>query len=318
MFVIKLKNQNGAALLSTVFFLILLGMIGMSLVTMLVADSRLGMLNSEARKAFYAAHSGLEYGIKTVFVTDPTSLSDWSETVDTGDGTTCEVSAEFLSNNRVRIRAEGHSARFAERLEKVINYIDISEYAVYTSGNVQNVVAHEWPPSSIFSIPNNPALVYQNAPVMPVFDPDELRENSKPNGYKSGDYTVTSIFNFPPKRTIFVEGNLTFDSWSWLNWGHFTVMGDVVANGPWLPFSTVYGTVYQPNAGSQFTSPPSLLRRSFIGGVILNGSITGNNWILGSSNLFVFHYRPVIINFMRYSLNGGPMVIENSRWDNLN
>ncbi|RMH82495.1 MAG: hypothetical protein D6681_17265 [Calditrichaeota bacterium] len=74
------------------------------------------------RKAFYAAQSGLEYGIGRFLRSDPAQLSDWSETVDTGDSTTCEVIARLLPGNRVLIQATGHVEAYSRSLQVQIQY----------------------------------------------------------------------------------------------------------------------------------------------------------------------------------------------------
>lgn len=321
MFAIDFKSEKGGALFASVFFLILLGMMGISLITMTLSDQKMNTVEGKERQAFYATQAGIEYGMRRIFEADPSSFSDWSETVQVGNGLSCEVSAQFLSGNRFRIQVSGSNSIASKRLEKEIEYIDVSDYAIYTSGTVTTTIASPWPPHSIFFIQHHPELVYQHATIMPIFDLDELRDMSKPNGYHDGDFTVSSVFNFPPNHLTFVEGNLTFAHWNWFGWGNFVTMGNVSIKSAWLPLSTTFGTVYQPVAGKTLISQKSFFRRSFIGGIITNGDI------IGSSNgahfpywgkLTVFHHRNTIVNFMRLSLNGGPLLINRSRWTNLN
>jgi len=317
-FICEIKREEGSALIAVVFLMMLIAMMSVTMLTITVSDTRMGMLHAEQRRAFYAAQSGLEYGIKRVLLSDPTHLYDWMEEIDTGNETTCKVRVEFLSHNRFRVTAKGRSSKFVKKLSQTLTYIDVSKYAIYTTGNVSRVVAHPWPPSSIFFIPHYPSLVYTNAPVMPKFDLDELRNLSLPNGYHSGNYVVGSVFHFPPNKFVFVEKNLTFQHWNWFGWGHFVARGRVKFKSAWLPFSATFGTIYQPTPGKRLTSQISLLRRSLIGGVITNGNIQGAPWLFGSSNLYIFHHRNTMIKFLRHSVNESPLVFTDSRWENMN
>ncbi len=317
-FTYAIKNQEGSALIAVVFLLMLIAMMSITMLTITVSDTRMGMLRAEQVRAFYAAQSGLEYGIKRVLLSAPDQLHGWSEEINTGNGTTCKVQVVFLGNNRFQVRANGYSQKFVKKLSQTLSYIDVSRYAIYTTGNVSRVVAHPWPPHGFFFISHYPSLVYAHAPVMPKFDLDELRQLSLPNGYHSGNYVVNSIFHFPPNKFVFVERNLTFQHWNWFGWGHFVARGWVKFKSPWLPFSATFGTVYQPTPGKRLTSQISLFRRSLIGGVISNGNVRGAPWLFGSSNLYVFHHRNTMIRFLRHSVNESPLVFRQSRWENLN
>ena len=313
----RLKKQDGAALLSVMLFLIMLGMLGLSMATLVVSDAQVETLRADKLRAFYAAHSGLEYGIKRFLTSNVRHLRNWREQVDTGGGTYCVVSAYLESSTKVRIEALGYAGKTMSKLQKNIEFIDVSRYAVYATGKVEYTVAKEWP---FFFHHHSAGLIYENAPVMPIFDLDELRQLAKPNRYYPGDLVVNHFFNFSPRRITFVEGNIYFVSWNWFNFGHFVSMGDVIFQSAWLPFSTTFGTVLQPTRGKQFVSKKSIFNRSFVGGIITNGNV------IGSSNgakfpyagkLVVFHHRNTILHLMRYSVNGGPLVIAKSRWDQI-
>ncbi len=314
MFGINLKNEHGGALLSTLFVLLIIGMIAMSAVTMIVADSKNEILAAEERQAFYAAQSGLEYGIKRVMISDETNLSNWSETIPTGNGTVCTVTAQFINDSTVTIQAVGKTTRFVKRLQKTINFIDVSRYAIYARGRVRYTLTNTWP--RIFS--HNPGLIRQNAPVMPIFDLDELRNLARPNRYYRNNLVIRWFFTFSPRRITFVEKNLRFSAWSWGTFGHFVVMGNVTQQSGWIPFVPISATVYQPVAGKVFRK--SGWAPFFYGGIITNGDVIGGNrWtFFYLRNLHVFHNRNTIRRFMDYSINGGSLLIHRSRWENLN
>ncbi len=307
---INLQDERGAALLASVFFIMLLGMIGLSLVTLTVADSQSEVISSGERQAFYAAYSGLEYGIKRV-LTDA-SYYDWSETVETGGDLYSDVSVEFLGENLVRVRSNGHSSKFVKRLERTIDYIDVSQYAVYASGDVDYTFTNVWP--NLLS--NNTSLVYQHAPVMPIFDLDELRNLALPSRYYSGNLNILFSFTPQPNMMTFVEGHmhilaniLTANE----DYGYFTVMGDVHQN-----ISGVTAVIYQPVAGKTYRQ--TLLGVYLAGGLITNGDVIGGSkWtLLYLNNLHVFYNQAKLRDFLHYSINGGPLVIRRNRWTNLN
>lgn len=311
MFVIKPKSENGIILLSLLFFLVFLAIMGTAVITVTLAESRAQSLYREERSVFYAAQSGLEYGIKKFLVSDVTNLTDWTETVDMGGGMSCDVEMEILGNNEVQISVSGGYGEYQKQLQTTINYIDVSEYAVYAGGEVEHVV----------TAPAN--LIYKNASLMPIFDMDELRSISKPFGYYSGNLTLTSWFYFPGNEMIFVEGDLTFSTFLvWFGSGHFTVMGNTYLNGLTAALLNPI-TIYQPDPNSTIVAERSItiIGRNLVGGIITEGNVLGSDdfeWPFFAGQLRVWHDRRKIISFMSSSLNGGSILIEKTAWKNLN
>ncbi|MFZ0388920.1 MAG: pilus assembly PilX N-terminal domain-containing protein [Calditrichia bacterium] len=308
---INWKNQNGGALLISVFFLLILGMLVLSLVTLTVSDSSIGALSGSERQAFYAAQSGLEYGMKAVLQQDTEETGNWSETIDTGDNTTCEVSAFFYEDS-LRLLAQGHSSKFVKRLERKFSYIDVSDYAVYSADKVENVITL---PDS-FSAPTS-SLIMSNAPVMPHFDIDYLRTLSKPNRYYTKHYTLSSVFSFGASRLAFFEKDLTFDSWNLNMDGYFVSMGKMHhKTKDWYNLKIFFNTVYYlPEAKKEFKKTGQGI---FVttGGIISEGRVSGGPKI--SECVWVIHNRKIIRDFMQYSINGGPLLMRSHRWQNLN
>jgi len=74
MFAIDLKSEKGGALFASVFFLILLGMMGISLITITLSDQKMNTIEGKERQAFYATQAGIEYGMRRVFETNPSSF----------------------------------------------------------------------------------------------------------------------------------------------------------------------------------------------------------------------------------------------------
>jgi hypothetical protein len=231
---------------------------------------------------------------------------------------TADVEMQIVGSDKVQISVDGGSGQFKKQLGATITYIDVSEYAVYTAGQVQHVITKK----DLFG-PNYPSLTYQNAPVMPIFDLDELRNTSQPFGYYKGDLTINSGFDFPANRMVFVEGDLTFHNIGWYHEGHFTALGNTLLNSSVAQALAYAVTIYQPNPNSNFEAERSvtLLGRNIWGGIIAAGNINGSTgysfpWWMGE--LRVIYKRATIISFMNNSLNGGPLIIEKTKWENFN
>jgi hypothetical protein len=316
------ENEKGAALLSILLFIILMGMMSASLAILVVSETRVTGLNADERRAFYAAHSGLEYGIRRIMEYPGTAgnslsnLNNSSENLDTGSGTSCTVSFNVISTDSVIINAIGRSQRYKKRLQHQLKLIDVSQYAIYTTGTVDN---YTYCARYLFSS-HDPSLLYQNATIMPLFDLESLRNQARPSNYYNGNLSLSGYVTLSPWNSIFTEGDLTLTSWNWLNISaSFIVRGDIYFNSAWLPFATNFGVVYQPEAGRNFTCSSSFLGRSVIGGIISNGNIIGSDnyhWLLRPGKLNVFYYPITIRSFMINSVNGGPLLIKKSLWRN--
>lgn len=61
-----LKNQEGFALVSAIFILVVLGVMGVFMLTMSGVQSRTAIFGIRGAQAYHAAHCGIEWGIYTV------------------------------------------------------------------------------------------------------------------------------------------------------------------------------------------------------------------------------------------------------------
>ncbi len=303
------RDQKGSALLSTLMFIIFIGIISASVVTLVVSDSRMLLLNIGERRAFYAAISGLEYATRAINEyaaanTSINSLHNYTETVSTGDGSTCEIILSVIGTDSVLIDAKGISATNSKRLQKGYNFIDVSKYAVYSAGSVTNV--RTVPAGSIV----------QNATIMPFFDMNALRDLSNPTNYYSGNLTVNGPFSVT-RPLAFVEGDLSLQALNFLTIGNFTSMGSISLQ-PWL-FNFSRAIFYQPTSGQNLTCSMPVIFGYFIdGGIISNGNVTGYNkpwWAFWILNFSVTHDRDVINSLLQYTVNGGPLIYTSYRTD---
>lgn len=237
-----IKSQRGSLLFTFTAMVMFIGVFGVTIATLTVAENRMQIVNSEGQKGFYAAQSGLEYGIKRILAGD--TLNNWTENnLDSGDGMTSDVEVTLLGTDSLLIRAFGKSSYNAKTLETTVILNDASKYAVYGEDSIEVVVTRDSLPG-----PDNPNLRYQFAPVMPEFDVNELRAIAQNNGYYySNDLIVDASFSPPSGTIVFVEGELKFVEGNWENEIHFVSMGDVVLSSSFQNSPNMYMSIYQAN-----------------------------------------------------------------------
>ncbi|MBD3223586.1 MAG: hypothetical protein GF313_02585 [Caldithrix sp.] len=302
----KIKNECGFALLNTLLFMFFLGLMGITLATIVIADKRMQVVTVSERQAFYAAQSGIEYAVKGIIEyalnnSNMNGLSNYTETVNTGNGSTCDIHLSVTASDELTITASGKTDNNAVTSTKTITYIDVSNYAIYTTGEARRMR----------TIPSG--SVMENAQYLPRFDLAELRDLARPTQYYTGNLNLNAPFTFTRDIT-FVERNLIFGTYNWYNQGTYVVRGNVNIQTSWLPMGTTVGCIFQPESGAQFTSQWNFLWRSLRGGIISNGDLLGTTiWWLGY-RFTVVHDRDRINDLMQYSVNGGPLIITDSEW----
>ena len=148
---------------------------------------------------------------------------------------------------------------------------------------------------------------------MPVFDLDVLRNRAKPTQYFTGNLNINSVFSFT-NDIVFVEKNLKFGRFNWANFGNYVVGGKTQIKFSWLPLGFTYGNVYQFTPGKKFQCQWQWLWREINGGLIINGPVFGTSKPSRWFKFAVRHNRNRINSLMQYSVNGGPLVINNSSW----
>ncbi|GAB4333786.1 MAG: hypothetical protein Kow0037_12130 [Calditrichia bacterium] len=317
---INWREEKGSTLINVVFLIIIFGIIGVNLTQMVLSDVKVSRVQAERSRAFYAAHAGVEYGIRRVLSTLPENFSNWSETLTLGSNLEVKVNVTFTGSKEAKIIAIGKVGNAAHRQEKNIDCIDVSDYAIYAAGEVVNTAVHTSFTSNGWE-EHHPELIYQKAKVFPIFDLEYLKNISI---YHSGNYTLPWWFDFGNPNLEYIEGNLTVPFLSFVNSGHFIVGGDVHQVGGLVLPHLLRGTLYQPNSGTKYYRS-SGNRPSVLGGIITAGDVIGGKDFQITTGLFgiklywwknlhVVHNRTFIRNFMEYSVNEGPLLIEKSRW----
>lgn len=303
-----IQDERGTALLVTLIFIFSLGIIVMSLAALVTADARVEILNAGERRAFYAAQSGIDYAMRSINEyaannSNINSLDNYSEDLDTGNNTHSLIHFDVIGTDSVKIQATGYSQNYAKVIQKRIRFIDVASYAIYTKGKANY-------------IRSNPAgLIMANATHMPFFDLDDLRDLAKPNQYYSGNLTLNSVFSFN-REVLFVEGNLTFGRFNWINKGIFVAGKDVLIKSSILPFGTTVGAILQLDEKKDFLCQWQFLWRTLNGGLIAHGDVTGTSNHQRPFRFTVIHNRSRINNLLRHTVNGGPLIFTTSTWDN--
>ena len=303
----QLKNESGMMLLNILFFILFLGIMGASITTMVIADFKMQSVNLARPRALYAAESGVEYALRgameyAVANSSLGGLHGYNETIDTGNGTEAEITLSIIGSDSLLITSIGRTANFSQTINKGINYIDVSNYAIYASGSIRKVAV-------------SGGVTRANATHMPKFDLEELRNRARPLHYFPGNLTINSPFTFV-NDIAFVENNLMVKNYKFIFLsgmiGTFVAGRNIKLNSTLLSFYN--GMFYQPNPGS-FKALGGYRLYYIDGGLIVNGNVSGVSYFFNIlKNLLVHHNRTRINSFMQYSVNGGPLVVFNSRW----
>jgi len=307
-------DQRGFALLNTLIFLILMGMMAISMVTIVLADKKIHAFNLNDRQAFYAAQSGIEYAMRAVSVhaagmnsnsATITSLHGHTETLILGNGAACDIQLNFTGTTQFEILATGSTENRTKRLRKTVNYIDVATYGIYVAGSA----------SLISTSPSGKIL--QSAAFMPRFDLDVLRDLARPAHYYSGNLTVNSVFAIS-RDVVFAEGDITFGTFNWINNGNWVAGDDMTINSNFLPLGVTNGTMYLPNPGGNFLCKFQILGRYLIGGLIANGNAVGSSVAFWPFRFLVIYDRENINDLLQHSVNGGPIIYTGSTWEMIN
>ncbi len=247
----NLRSQKGNMTTTVVGVIMMLATLGVILATLSSSDSTLQLFQQEEQRAFYAAQSGLEYGLKRYLASDDVNEFTLND-LNIGGGVTADIRLTE-KNGRVIITATGKTQKAVKKVQTVISGADsnyIPDYAVFSDSPVSNVV-------TVDSIKGkqNPALLYQNAPTLPKFDLGELKKLSKTTRkdgksyYYDGDLTVDESFNPPPNTIVYAEGKITFKKGKWDGAVYFVANGDAAFADSWKNSDDdVKMVLYLPNS----------------------------------------------------------------------
>ncbi len=297
-------------MLATLMFIIFFGLIGITMVTMFVSHRKMQSLDIHQQRAFYAAQSGIEYGLAYLLDycggttnSNVVDLDNTTETgVDAGGNTTFDIRINTIGNDSLEIIATGHSGNVVKRVRKALNYIDVSLYAVYTTGTISKVTV------------NGP--VKQNAAYMPKFNLDLMRQKAIASSrYYPHDLNVSSVWMFGGEIT-FAEHNINFGAWNFINYGNFVAGNNITISPSAFPLGAHLGTMIQPVSGTQFNCLSGGVHWIY-GGMIINGNVTGKKFGFlwwSYKNLVVSRRRAYMKNLLKYTVNQSPIILYGNTW----
>ncbi len=232
---INLKSQNGNMTTTVVGVIMMLATLGVILATLSSSDSTLQLFQQEEQRAFYAAQSGLEYGLKRYLASDKVTEFTLND-MNIGSGVKADISLT-KKNGQVIITSTGKAQKAVKKVQTVISGADsnyIPDYAVFSDSPVSNVVTLD-----SLNGNQNSALLYQNAPTLPKFDLTNLKTLSKKvqkdgnSYYYDGDLTVDESFKPPANTIVYVEGKITFKKGNWDGPVYFVSNGDAAFADSW-------------------------------------------------------------------------------------
>ena len=232
---INLASQRGNMLTTVVVVVLALATLGVILATMSSADSALQLFQQEEQRAFYAAQSGLEYGIKRYLNSDDVEEFE-TEGLDIGNGAQADITLED-NDSVVVITSVGKAQKALKKVQTVISSADenyVPDYAVFTANTANGVYT-----LASGEEDNDPDLLYQNAPTVPKFDLENLKSLAKTvqeDGnayYYEGDLTVDDDFEPPDGTVVYAEGNIRFEKGSWDGTVYFVSGGDATFASSW-------------------------------------------------------------------------------------
>ena len=168
----NLKSEKGNMMMILIGSVVMLATLGFILANIVSSSSKVASLDADEQRAFYAAQSGMEYGLKEYLTAD--NVDEWTvNDMDGGSGLTLDVSLQKVGNDQIIITSTGKGNNTSKTVQTIISKADsnyVPDYAVFSKKPVVNVVTKD----SIAGV-YNPGLIYENAASAPVFDNDVLR-----------------------------------------------------------------------------------------------------------------------------------------------
>lgn len=257
---IDYKSEKGSTTIVVISVILLLASLGVILAKLISSESILQVLDAQNQRAFYSAQSGLEYGVKKYLAADDVKAFSVKD-IDVGSGLTADVNLTVnAANNSVTVTSVGKTEKSTITVSKTITQTNLNyipSYAVFSAKPISNIIAKD-SSSGKASI----ALIYQNAPKVPKFDLNKLRElakKTKQNGkayYFKDDLTVDDDFNPPDGTIVFTEGKLKFKSGNWNGKVNFVAMDNISFKPSWRNSKDVDMVLYLPNPDKKIWIEP--------------------------------------------------------------
>lgn len=309
-------NERGSTLTTTVFFVSLLTLLGMAMVTFVQSSSKLTSSNFQSINSFYSAQSAIEYGVRRSMTTKNWHWSANNQNIAGGSVSIFAEDSTLITalKDTLQIRVIAAAGNAVSRQTFRMRVIDISGYAVYISGNLNDVTVCD-------SAGNpSPGLGYDYATELPEMDTYAMKQMAIAQGHyfgtsvslSNGDsYPTGSDASFYHPRpngvpsdtpnVVYIEGNLEVKNSAQI-FGIVVVTGDVVLKNS----QKLEGILYLPSPISVVQQVDLNNKESVYGGIFGGTNVEGN----GNVNKINVYYRSSYITkfFNNYSANGAPYI----------
>lgn len=322
----SVHQEKGSTLVAAISLVTILTLAGFVLVSLTDNNARSLAVDVASARAFYAAQSGLEYGIRKSLTSGNWHWNASQQAIGSGSVTVvAEDSTLFPSlHDTLQVRVIGTYGGATSGQTFRMRLTDISGFAIYISGSLNDVTVRD-------SAGNpNPMLAREYATELPEMDTERLKQMAIAQGhYFSGSLSVSNGASYPtgndanfyhprpngtPSDTpnvVYIEGNLEVKN-SGQIFGIVVVQGDVTLKNS----QKLEGVLYLPSPVSVVQQDVDLHNKETVyGGIFGGANVEG----LGNENKINVYYRASYIRkfFGSYALSGMPYITIWRHWKQL-
>ncbi|MBL7995243.1 hypothetical protein JNM05_07705 [bacterium] len=317
-----LNNEKGMTLIAVIFFVTTLTLAGLVMVMFVQNNSKMLALDLQTAKSFYSAQAAVDYAVRKSM---NTGIWHWTASNQAIAGGTATINVEDSTviaalKDTLQVRVTATSANAASKQIYRLRMTDISNYAVYVSGNINDVTIND-------SAGNpNPGLAQDFVPELPDIDVNKLKATAISQGhYFSTSVSISNGDSYPsgtdanfyhprpngvPSDTpnvVYIEGNLEVKN-SGQMFGIIVVTGDVVLKNS----QKLEGILYLPSAVSVVHQVDLDNKESVYGGIFGGTNVEGN----GNANKINIYYRASYVKkfLAGYTVNGSTHITSWRNW----
>ncbi|MBX7151300.1 pilus assembly PilX N-terminal domain-containing protein [bacterium] len=319
-----LHDESGSALSSTILIISILTFMGLTLTLTQQNNAKISATDSDNMRAFYSAQSAIDYAVKASL---NTMNWHWSASNQSIAGGTVTITVEDNTirpalNDTLQVSVKSVYGQTASNQVFRLRMVDISGYAVYISGSLNDVSVRD----SAGTINNS--LAYEYATVLPEIDINKLKQTAIAQGhYFNSSLTLDNGSTYPtgndasyyhprpngvPSDTpnvVYIEGDLEVKNSASI-YGIVVVQGDVRLKNS----QKLEGILYLPSPVSVVEPQDVTLynKENVYGGIFGGANVEGN----GNPNKINVYFRSSYIQkfFRNFSSNGMPFVMFWRNW----
>lgn len=319
---VYIGNEKGSTLIAVIFFVSTLTLAGLVMVNFVQNNSKVVAVDAQTARSFYTAQSAIDYAVRKSLNSNNWHWSANNQTIANGTATINVEDSTIYAylHDTLQVKVIATSGNAASRQIYRIRLTDISGYAVYVSGELDDVTVND-------SAGNpSPELAQEYATELPEMDTYRLKQMAIAQGhYFNGSLSVSNGDSYPagtdanfyhprpngvPSDTpnvVYIEGNLEVKN-SGQIFGIIVVNGDVVLKNS----QKLEGILYLPSPVSVVQQVDLDNKESVYGGIFGGANVEGN----GNVNKINIYYRASYVKkfFSTYAVNGLPYITFWRNW----